>query len=150
MEVASPGQGVNGHAPSSATLSIIDPDSVVRHLVDLLEVTLGASTGDLEGPGSLLSDAKRQDTVQRCTRFASESQVSLYVQKDLASAKIPPGVLNGHTHPGMPNLDRVFKGPGSRALLRICAPSYLLAFFGNIYLFQYPCLRSTHQTSTAY
>ncbi|KAL9102708.1 MAG: hypothetical protein Q9163_002170 [Psora crenata] len=96
MEVAFSGQGVNGHAPSPATSSPIDPDLVIRHLIDLLEITLGASTEDLEGKGSLLSDAKRKDTVQRCTRFASESQVALYVQKDIAPSDIPNGLPNGH------------------------------------------------------
>ena len=80
MEVASP--GVNGHALSSSAPTPIDSDLVLRHLVDLLEVTLGASTEDLERPASLLCESKRQDTIQRCTRFASESQVALYVQQD--------------------------------------------------------------------
>ena len=99
MEVASPGQGVNGHPPPTAA-STIDPDLVVRHLVDLLEITLGASTDDLEGDGSLLSQAKRQDTVQRCTRFASESQVALYVQKDITNIEVPNGLTNGNAQKG--------------------------------------------------
>ena len=81
MEVVSP--GANGHAPSSNPVTTIDPNVVIQHLVDLLEVTLGASAEDLESSGSLLSASKQQDTVQRCTRFASESQVALYVQKDV-------------------------------------------------------------------
>jgi len=101
MEVVSPGQGANGHPPSSASPSIIDPEVVVRHLVDLLEITLGASAEDLEGKGSILSDTKRNDTVQRCTRFASESQVALYVQKDIVAADLSNGFLNGHDPPGM-------------------------------------------------
>ncbi|KAL9129037.1 MAG: hypothetical protein Q9217_002407 [Psora testacea] len=96
MEVASPGQGVNGHPPSSVTASTIDPAVVIRHLADLLEITLGASAEALGGRGSLLSDAKRQDTVQRCTRFASEAQVALYVQKDIAPTDLPNGLPNGH------------------------------------------------------
>ncbi len=81
MEVVSP--GANGHAPSSSpATTTVDPKLVIRHLVDLLEVTLGASSEDLESPGSLLSASKRHDTVQRCARFASESQVAIYVQKD--------------------------------------------------------------------
>ena len=96
MEVASPGQVANGHTPSTPAPAIVDPALVVRHLVDLLEVTLGASTEDLESKGSLLADSKRGDTVQRCTRFASESQVALYVQKDAVSPDIPNGTSNGH------------------------------------------------------
>lgn len=81
MEVVSP--GANGHSPASILSTAIDPSIIVQHLVDLLEITLGASTEDLEGHGSLLSESKRHDTVQRCTRFASEPQVALYVLKDI-------------------------------------------------------------------
>ena len=81
MEVVSP--GANGHALSSNSVTTIDPNVVIQHLADLLEVTLGASAEDLESPGSLLFASKRNDTLQRCTRFASDSQVALYVLKDL-------------------------------------------------------------------
>lgn len=83
MEVASP--GANGHAPSSIPSTTIDPNLVVQHLIDHLEVTLGASVEDLESSGSLLCISKRQDTIQRCTRFASESQNALYILKDVVS-----------------------------------------------------------------
>ena len=79
MEVVSP--GVNGHAPSSEPHVSIDPNLIVQHLAGLLEVTLGASEEDLERAGSLLSESKKQETILRCTRFASEPQVALYVQK---------------------------------------------------------------------
>ncbi|KAL8873373.1 MAG: hypothetical protein Q9174_001143, partial [Haloplaca sp. 1 TL-2023] len=81
MEVASP--GANGHPPPSATPRAISPETVVQHLTDLLEITLGASSDDLEGSDSLFSPSRKDDTLRRCTRFASESQVALYVQKDL-------------------------------------------------------------------
>lgn len=81
MEVVSP--GANGHPPLSAVPAAISPHAVVQHLTDLLEVTLGASPEDLESPDSLFSPSKKKDTLQRCTRFASESQVALYVQKDI-------------------------------------------------------------------
>lgn len=84
MEVVSP--GANGHSPSSILSTAINPSIVVRYLVDLLGITLGASTEDLENHGSLLSESKRHDTVQRCTRFASEAQVALYVLKDIVIA----------------------------------------------------------------
>lgn len=83
MEVVSP--GANG-VPSTNSFTSIDPNLVVQHLSHVLQVTLGASTVDLEAPGSLLSKSRRSDTIQRCTRFASESQVALYVQKDAVSA----------------------------------------------------------------
>ena len=88
MEVVSP--GANGHTPSSIPSSTIDPSLIVRHLVDLLEIVLGASAEDLESHGSLLSELKRHDTLQRCTRFASEPQVAvLYVLKDVFVASQP-------------------------------------------------------------
>ena len=101
MEVATPGQGVNGHPPPSSASAIIDPEIVVRHLVDLLEITLGATRNDLERKGSLLSEARKSDTVQRCTRFASESQVALYVQKTVIATDLPNGAANGHVPSGM-------------------------------------------------
>ena len=93
MEVVSP--GANGQAPSTTSPGI-DPNLVVDHLVDLLGVTLGASTIDLESPGSLLSTSKRYDTIQRCTRFASEAQVALYVQKDIKSSEQKNGNNGSH------------------------------------------------------
>ena len=102
MEVVSPGQGSNGHPSSSPGSAIIDPNLVVRYLVGVLEIILGASTQDLESKGSILSETKKSDTVQRCTRFASESQVALYVQKDVISPDVPNGMANGHVPSGMP------------------------------------------------
>ena len=93
MEVVSP--GANGHSPASILSTSIDPGIVVQHLVDLLEITLGASTEDLESHGSLLSESKQHDTVQRCTRFASEPQVALYVLKDLVTADQATDPQNG-------------------------------------------------------
>ncbi|KAL8861740.1 MAG: hypothetical protein Q9178_001941 [Gyalolechia marmorata] len=81
MEVVTP--GANGHPTASIAPAVISPEAVVQHLTDLLEVTLGASPEDLEGPDSLFATSRKQDTLQRCTRFASESQVALYVQKDI-------------------------------------------------------------------
>jgi dynein heavy chain 1 len=83
MEVASPGVPNGLAAPNPVPTA--DPNIVVQYLRDALQVTLGASRRDLETPGSLLSKIKYLETVQRCTRFASESQVALYVQKDMLS-----------------------------------------------------------------
>ncbi|KAF9889413.1 hypothetical protein FE257_007314 [Aspergillus nanangensis] len=88
MEVAS--SGSNGVAPGTPA-TFVDSNTVVQYLVDVLQVTLGALKTDLEGPGSLLSKSKYSETVQRCTRFASESQVALYVQKDLVASEEPNG-----------------------------------------------------------
>lgn len=89
MEVVSP--GANG-VPATSPYTSVDPNIIVHHLTDLLQVTLGASRSELEAPGSLLSKSRYADTVQRCTRFATESQVALYVQKDAVAAPEQNGV----------------------------------------------------------
>lgn len=63
----------------------MDPVLIVEHLAAVLEITLGATRRELESFGSLLSKARYSDTVQRCTRFATESQLALYVRKDIIS-----------------------------------------------------------------
>jgi len=93
MEVVSP--GANG-VQTSNPFTVMDPNLVVHHLTELLQITLGASRKDLEGPGSLLSKPRYADTVQRCTRFASESQVALYVQKEVVATDEPNGVDESH------------------------------------------------------
>lgn len=90
----SPGPGPNG-VPTTTPFPTIDPKVVVDHLADLLQITLGASRQDLEAPGSLLSSSRQADTIQRCTRFASESQVVLYVQKDQTKAPETNGIDAG-------------------------------------------------------
>lgn len=70
-------------ANGSSALPSVDPIAVLDHLVAVLQVTLGATRKDLEELGSLLSKPRYADTVSRCTRFATESQVALYVQKDI-------------------------------------------------------------------
>ena len=101
MEVLSPGQWANGHPPASPGPAVITSETVVRYLTNILEVLLGASTEDLESKGSILSESKKNETVQRCTRFASESQAALYVQKDVISSDVPNGTVNGDASPGM-------------------------------------------------
>ena len=90
MEVVSP--GANGQVPPTSHSTSIDPNLVVEHLVDVLAITLGASREDLEAPGSLLSRSRRSETIQRCTRFALESQAVLYIQKENSSADGKNGV----------------------------------------------------------
>ncbi|GAB1316626.1 dynein heavy chain, partial [Madurella fahalii] len=77
----SPSPGTNG--VSNAPFAAVDPVRVVDHLTVLLEAALGATRSELEAPGSLLSSTRYPDTLQRCTRFALDAQVALYVQKDL-------------------------------------------------------------------
>jgi dynein heavy chain 1 len=66
----------------SPTTTAIDAQVIVDYLGKVLDVNLGASEEDVRGPGSLLSAARLHDTLQRCTRFALESQTVLYVLKD--------------------------------------------------------------------
>jgi dynein heavy chain 1, cytosolic len=73
--------GTNGVA--TAPFAAVDPSRVVDHLAVLLEAALGATRTELEAPGSLLSKARYPDTLQRCTRFAVDTQVALYIQQDL-------------------------------------------------------------------
>jgi dynein heavy chain 1 len=70
---------------ASGAFPTIDSSVVVEYLASVLEITLGAKRKDLESAGSLLAKARYSETVQRCTRFATESQVALYVQKDIAA-----------------------------------------------------------------
>jgi len=66
---------------ATATFPTVDPNIIVEYLASVLETTLGASRKDLEKNGSLLSESQLSDTIQRCTRFATESQLVLYIQK---------------------------------------------------------------------
>lgn len=72
----------------------IDPNIVVEYLAKVLEISLGASRKELESPGSLLSKSRYSETVQRCTRFATESQLALYVQKESVLEDAEDGVID--------------------------------------------------------
>lgn len=93
MEVAS--AAVSNGVPAPAQASFVDSAALIQYLVDVLRATLGALKTELESTGSLLSEAKYSETVQRCTRFASESQVALYVQKDLVASEGTNGAEDG-------------------------------------------------------
>ncbi|KAA8652525.1 dynein heavy chain [Aspergillus tanneri] len=93
MEIASDGVSNGVAAPTQTPM--VDSNAVIHYLVEVLQVTLGALKTELESAGSLLSEAKYSDTVQRCTRFASESQVALYVQKDLVGSEATNGTDDG-------------------------------------------------------
>ncbi|PLN79159.1 dynein heavy chain [Aspergillus taichungensis] len=92
MEVAA---GVPNGVSAPTQVSSVDSSAVIQYLVDVLQVTLGALRTELESPGSLLSDSKRSETEQRCTRFALESQVALYVQKDFVASEETNGADDG-------------------------------------------------------
>lgn len=90
--VTSPGAS-NGLPPSKpATSTSIDPQIIVDHLVKVLNVTLGATEEDLRAPNSLLSEPLLADTLLRCTRFAVESQVALYIQRSVEVQEQVDGV----------------------------------------------------------
>lgn len=81
--------GVNG----SVALVAMDSARVLEHVAGLLEAALGATREELEAPGSLLSKARYPDTLQRCTRFTNDAQMSMFIQKDLPAA---PQLENGN------------------------------------------------------
>lgn len=89
--------GING-VNAGAPLAAIDPARVVEHVAHMLEAALGASRDELEAPGSLLSKARYNDTLQRCSRFANDALVSLYIQKDLPAT---PQLENGDVDSSM-------------------------------------------------
>lgn len=100
MEVAS--TEVSNGVPGPAQALVVDSDTLIQYLTEVLQVTLGALKTELEGTGSLLSPVKYNDTVQRCMRFASEAQVALYVQKDLVASEEADGAEDGQ---GMCDMD---------------------------------------------
>lgn len=93
MEVAN--AEVSNGVPAPAQTPLVDSNAVIEYLSEVLRVTLGALRSELESTGSLLSPARYNETVQRCTRFASESQVALYVQKDVVASEEANGTETG-------------------------------------------------------
>jgi dynein heavy chain 1 len=81
--VSSPGPA--SPKTNGADAFAIDSTVIVDHLTKVLEITFGATREELERPGSLLSRELKPSTIQRCTRFASENQVALYVTKDIST-----------------------------------------------------------------
>ncbi|SCO85337.1 probable dynein heavy chain, cytosolic [Fusarium oxysporum] len=89
--VPSPGASANG-VTSSPTFPTIEPERVVEHLASVCEVALGATRDELGQVGSLLHKSRYSETISRCTRFASDTQNVLYIQKDFAnSSAVEPG-----------------------------------------------------------
>jgi dynein heavy chain 1, cytosolic len=92
--VAPPGANGVANTPTPPTF---DPQVLVEHLSNLIIVTLGASKSDLEAYPSLLSQSESAETLQRCSRFASESQAALYVRKDVETDSLHTNGTNGTT-----------------------------------------------------
>ena len=71
----------NGNGVPDPESVEVDVDMLLVHLQRLLEVSLGASYGDLRHPASLFGD-NEADTRLRCIKFASTAEASsLYIQK---------------------------------------------------------------------
>lgn len=106
--VASPlalqGPGTNGISPSA--LITIDPTLVVEYLASVVTIALGATRDELKSPDNLLSKENHADTVQRCSRFATDTQVAMYVQKDVKpSDDIPDGPVDNGTEASLHDTD---------------------------------------------
>ncbi|KAH7030898.1 LOW QUALITY PROTEIN: dynein heavy chain, N-terminal region 1-domain-containing protein [Microdochium trichocladiopsis] len=84
--VASPlsATSANGTSPvaASALSNTVDPSLVLDYLASVVGIALGSTREELERPGNLLSPDLHSDTLQRCSRFATDSQVALYIQKE--------------------------------------------------------------------
>ena len=94
MEVLSPG-GVPNGAPTTPLTETPEPSVVLEHLAEVIQITLGALRSELEAVGSLLSKSKYSDSLQRCSRFCSESQFALYAQKDIVETQPTNGTSDG-------------------------------------------------------
>jgi dynein heavy chain 1 len=96
-----PGAANGSIRTPSPTPPALDPSIIVAHLEKILDVSLGATQQDLYAPGSLLSPARKDDTLQRCSRFASEGQSTLYLVKSRVEEARGDGLdgANGRCQP---------------------------------------------------
>ena len=85
----------NGVQTGGGGFPVLDSNALLRHIATILEVTLGASWKDLESAGSLLSPGRLADTTTRVTRFGTESQLALYIQKDILPSDGLDGIVDG-------------------------------------------------------
>lgn len=90
METLSVEDVPNGVA-SPLPQDVTDPITVLEHISRLIETNLGVARRELEAVGSLLSETQRDDSLNRCARFASEPESALYAQKDRRDSAV-----NGH------------------------------------------------------
>src|SRR6202000_1422691 len=90
MEVLSPSTP-NGESAPTTLLEPVDPLEVLEHIASLIETTLGSARRELEAVGSLLSKANYAESLNKCSRFAVDPQVTLYAQKDVREE-----LVNGH------------------------------------------------------
>ncbi|KAI1853296.1 hypothetical protein JX266_002002 [Neoarthrinium moseri] len=91
----SPQEPLANGIPSPTSFAAIEPEKIVQYLAAVVTIALGASREDLEKDGNPLSPANYADTVQRCTRFATDSQVALYIQKEVVpTPEVPDGPVD--------------------------------------------------------
>jgi dynein heavy chain 1 len=89
MDVLSP--TIPNGTSNVAILEPVDSLTVLEHIANLIETTLGVARRELEAVGSLLSKSSRSDSLAKCARFAIEPSVTLYAQKDVRE-----DLVNGH------------------------------------------------------
>lgn len=58
-----------------------DPLIVLEHIANLIETALGAARKELEAVGSLLSNIKHAESLEKCAQFAADSHLAIYAQK---------------------------------------------------------------------
>jgi dynein heavy chain 1 len=81
----------NGVSSPGGGYSTFDASSLAKHINDVLLVTANATQHELESPGSLFAKARLAETTTRLTRYATEPQTALYIQKDLVASDTPDG-----------------------------------------------------------
>jgi dynein heavy chain 1 len=86
MEVSAPVATPPINGVPAAPFPTIEPERVVEYLTSVCTIALGATQEELEQSGNLLHNSRYGDTVSRCTRFATDTQSVLYIQKDIAAS----------------------------------------------------------------
>ena len=80
-----------GGAAAGGIVAAFDPAVLAEYVADIAVLVLNASRDDL-----LLSLLAYPDTIQKCSRFASDTNSqSLYVRKDSADTTLPSGSQDG-------------------------------------------------------
>ncbi|KKY18692.1 putative dynein heavy chain [Phaeomoniella chlamydospora] len=154
MEVVSPGVP-NGTSVPTLSETPPDPAIVLEHLAEVIQITLGAARKELEAVGSLLSKSKYADSLQRCARFSSESQVALYAQKDRFEEQTTNGTSDGdhdsisYTYTLSSEISSSSSTVASLALLKRAAPlSATLPISSQIQVINLPGLAGLNESSS--
>lgn len=86
MEVSTPPAQATPTNGVATPFPTIEPERLVEHLASVCKIALGATQEDLEQPQNLLHKSRYAETVSRCSKFASDTQNVLYIQKDIAAS----------------------------------------------------------------